>query len=164
MAWSRDELVERFRSERATWQALLAEVEPDRMDEPGPMGDWTFKDLVGHLSSWRNRTVARLAAAGRGEPRPANPWPAEIDDDDTINDWFRQRDTDRSIDDLLADYDGSFERMASGVAGLPAVANPTEAETPGYFNWDDGHGMLESDFFNHLETHADDVRAWLAKD
>lgn len=163
MAWSRDELVARFGADRVTWQALIAEVDGDRMDEPGPMGDWTFRDLVGHLSAWRNRTAARLEAAARGEPRPANPWPADVDDDDAINDWFRQRDADRSIDDLLADYDASFERIATGVAALPAGANPTEAATPGYFNWNDQNGTIESDFFNHLGTHAADVRAWLAK-
>jgi hypothetical protein len=36
-------------SERTIWRELVAEVGEDRMDEPGPMGDWTFKDLASHL-------------------------------------------------------------------------------------------------------------------
>ena len=27
------------------------------MTEPGPMGEWTFKDLAAHLLGWRERTI-----------------------------------------------------------------------------------------------------------
>lgn len=37
-------------AERNAWRELVAAVGPGRMDAPGPMGDWTFKDLVAHLT------------------------------------------------------------------------------------------------------------------
>lgn len=163
MTWSRDQLAARFREDRDTWRSLVAQVDRERMEERGPMGEWTFKDLVSHLDAWRHRTLARLEAAAAGKPRPANPWPAGMSEDDPINDWFRERDASRPVDDLLADYDGTFDRMTAAVTALPESANPTESDTPGYFRWHDAEGPLESDFFNHLEVHADDLRAWLAK-
>src|SRR5262249_14986178 len=76
------ELLDAIREARRFWRSLTAEVGEARFDEPGPMGDWTFADMAGHLAGWRNRTIARVEAAGRGGPEPANPWPAELDDDD----------------------------------------------------------------------------------
>ena len=122
------ELAARFRSDRDRWRALVAKVDHARMDEPGPMGEWTFKDLVSHLCAWRMRTVARAEAAVRGEHRPANPWPASMTEDDPINDWFRERDQGRPVDELLDAYDGSFERMATAVEALPGEAIVGEME------------------------------------
>lgn len=156
------DLAARFRADRGTWRALVARVPPTRTDEPGAMGDWTFKDTVSHLAAWRDRTVGRLEAAVRGDPRPGNTWPDGLTDDDPINAWFRDQAASRSLPGLLAEYDASFERMAVAVAALPASANPVESETPGYYRWNDANGPLESDFFGHLAGHIADVEAWLA--
>ena len=162
MASIGEDLAARFRADRATWQALVAKVPAERANEPGAMGDWTFRDAVSHLAAWRARTVGRLEAAARGDPRPGNAWPADLTDDDPINAWFRDQAAGRALDDLLAEYDASFERMAAAVAALPASANPVESETPGYYRWNDANGPLESDFFGHLAGHVTDVEAWLA--
>ena len=92
------------------------------MTEPGPMGEWTFKDLAAHLLGWRNRTIARLeAAAGRVEKPPANPWPAELDDDDDDQrlDPGTQPD-DRTVRQVLDDVDRSYERPRERRRGAPA--------------------------------------------
>lgn len=164
MASTKDEILERIRGDEAAWTALVAEVAPERMTEPGPMGDWSFRDLVSHLLAWRNRTISRLEAAANGEPRPAAPWPAALTGDEPINSWMRDQDAGRSATDLLADYAASFGRVAGAVSALPAGAFVAEsAESPGYFRWRDATGEIESDFSGHLHDHAGDVRAWLAQ-
>ncbi|MFI5275949.1 MAG: hypothetical protein ACHQ1E_01655, partial [Ktedonobacterales bacterium] len=45
-----------LRTERAQWQALLARVGPDRMEQPGVEGEWSMKELVAHLT-WYERAV-----------------------------------------------------------------------------------------------------------
>ena len=62
-----------LRADQRFWRDLAAEVGPGRYAEPGPMGEWSFADMAGHLVGWRNHTIARLEAAGRGEPEPAAP-------------------------------------------------------------------------------------------
>src|SRR4051812_14544303 len=81
------EVLARIEAGRAEWQALLAEVGEGRMEQPGPMGEWTFKDLAAHITGWRERTIARLDAAGRGEEAPPPQWPGQLSDDDDINTW-----------------------------------------------------------------------------
>ena len=163
MASTRDQILAKIDADETAWQALVADVAPTRMEEPGPMGEWSFRDLVSHLLAWRNRTISRLQAASRGAPRPPAPWPAGVTDDDPINAWFRERDAGRSPEDLLADYAASFGRLATAVAAVPADAFIAESATsPGYFRWRDTAGEIESDFSGHLADHAGDVRAWLA--
>ena len=163
MTTVKDDILGRIDADEAAWQQLVREVPAARLDEPGPMGDWSFRDLVSHLLAWRNRTTGRLQAAAAGAPRPPAPWPADMQDDDPINAWFRDQDAGRSAADLLADYAASFGRIRSAVSALPAEAFLGETETPGYFMWRDTAGDVQSDFSGHLNDHADDVRAWLAK-
>lgn len=163
MATTKDAILEKIKADEAAWNALVAQVPAARMGEAGPMGEWSFRDLVSHLLAWRNRTIGRLAAARTGAPRPAAPWPAGLTDDEPINAWFRDQDAGRSAEDLLAAYAASFERIADVVTALPADAFIAESsDTPGYFRWRDSAGEIESDFSGHLRDHADDVRAWLA--
>ena len=163
MTTVKDDILGRIDADERAWNDLAAQVPPARMDEPGPMGDWSFRELVSHLLAWRNRTAIRLDAAAAGQPRPPAPWPADMTEDDPINAWFRDQDAGRSADDLRADYAASFGRIRSAVAALPDDAYLGETETPGYFRWRDTAGELQSDFSGHLNDHADDVRAWLAK-
>lgn len=163
MATTKDRILAYIGADEEAWHALVADVPPGRMGEPGPMGDWSFRDLVSHLLAWRNRTITRLEAAGRGAPRPAAPWPAGMNEDDPINAWFRDQDAGRSADDLLAAYAGSFARLVEAVSRVPAEAFVAESSTnPGYFRWRDTAGEIESDFSGHLADHASDVREWLA--
>lgn len=155
---TKDEFVAAIRADRPTWRSLVAEVGSDRMNEPGPMGDWTFGDLAGHLAGWRNRRIAQLEAIARGEAEPPSPWPAELEDDDDINDWIREHDRGRSATDLVADYDSCFERFAAAIEALP---EPMLSD-PNAFSWTGGTALLESDPTSHLhEEHLPDVRAWL---
>ena len=119
-----------IRADQRFWRDLAAEVGPDRYAEPGPMGEWSFADMAGHLVGWRNHTIARLEAAGRGEPEPAAPWPSEIVDDDrfsgpdladpvTINAWIHEQHAGRSPEQLVGDYDASYDRLIAAIEALP---------------------------------------------
>jgi hypothetical protein len=151
---------ERVRADRQVWRDLVAEVGRVRMDEPGPMGEWTFKDLTAHLAAWRNTRIPMIEAIASGEPVPDPPWPAGMTDDDEINAWFQARDARRSLDDILDDYDRSFERLAAAIESLPAEA----ARDPNALPWAPGYIVVETDFTEHLhEEHMPSIRAWLDK-
>ena len=150
-----------IRADQQLWRDLVAEVGRDRMLEPGPMGEWTFKDLTAHLAAWRNIRIPMVEAVARGEAIPATPWPASMDDDyDAINEWFQDRDRDRSLDDVLADYDRSFERLALAIESLPESA----AHDPNALPWAEGTAAVDIDFTDHLHgEHLPAIRAWLER-
>ena len=64
------ELIEQIHTGRAAWEALLAQVPPDRWTAPGVAGDWTLKDVLAHVAFYEWRAVYRLQAVARGAARP----------------------------------------------------------------------------------------------
>src|SRR6185295_16784161 len=107
-----------IRADQQFWRDLAAEVGPDRYDEPGPMGDWTFGDLAGHLLGWRNRTIARLEAAARGEPDPITDEPEGEDAVDAVNNTIRNNDAGRTPAALVDAYTESYDRLIGALDAL----------------------------------------------
>jgi Mycothiol maleylpyruvate isomerase N-terminal domain len=152
------EQIAAIRADQQFWRDLAGEVGTARYAEPGPMGEWSFGDMAGHLLGWRNRTLARLEAFSRGEPNPPNPWPAELeDDDDRINAWIRDREADRSPAQLVGDYDGSYDRLIAILEAMPEA----KLTDPDAIPWA-GSALVDVDFTGHLhDEHVPSVRAWL---
>ena len=156
---AKEALLAQMYDEHAFWHALLADIGEARMEQPGPMGEWTFKDLAAHLTGWRARTIARLEAASQGQEAPPPPWPASLETDDDVNAWIYQQNRDRPLRDVLSDADGSYQRLAAALAALPE----TDLTTPGRFAWMEGKPLAEGDFFGHLhEEHEPSIHAWLS--
>jgi hypothetical protein len=158
---TRAEQIAAIRADQQFWRDLAAEVGPNRYAEPGPMGEWSFGDMAGHLLGWRNRTLARLEAFSRGEPDPPNPWPAELDDGDPtdvpINAWIHDHHADRSPAQLVGDYDASYDRL---IVIIEAMSND-KLSNPGAIDWV-GNALIDVDFTGHLhDEHVQSVRAWL---
>lgn len=149
--------------ELAGWDALLAEIGEDRMAEPGPMGDESFKDLAAHLAFWAGLALAGMEAELAGQPGPALPWPSELTGYDAINTWVRDQHADRPLADVLAASRDAYLRFADAVRALPEA----DLNAPGRFsrlNGDAlGQAIVSGRVFSHWhELHEPDVRRWLA--
>jgi len=154
---TRAEQTAAIRADQQAWRDLAAAVGPDRYTEPGPMGEWSFGDMAGHLLGWRDRARQRLEATARGEPDPAPPWPAELDDDDAVNDWIHAQHAGRAADQLVAEYDASYDRLIETLDSLP----DDRLSDPDAFPWL-GEPLVDVDFTDHLQDeHLPGVRAWL---
>jgi hypothetical protein len=156
----RTDFIDRINAAHDRWRRLVADVGEERMELPGAMGDWTFKDVASHLTAWRRRTIGRVEAAGRGQPEPPSPWPAELgeDEDDPINAWIHDQTKDRSLSDVLAEADAAYDQLVAAVQAVPLSA----ATDPGRFAWVGGGTLLDIDPAGHLIEHEADVRRWLA--
>ncbi len=155
------ELLDGLQEEYRQWEALLDQIGPARMDQPGVAGPWSIKDIVAHLTGWRRRTVARLQAAQRGEPEPLPPWPAHLQTDDEINAWIYESNRERSVREVLDDSHQVFQELVAAIAGLPdeVLTDPGR-----HLPWMDGASVSAAAFFGHFhEEHEPDMRAWLAR-
>ena len=50
------EFLDRLRSGRAEWDALIAQIDEAQMTEPGVVGDWSVKDIIAHVT-WSERVI-----------------------------------------------------------------------------------------------------------
>lgn len=157
------EVLAALEGERQAWEALMAEVGEARMLEPGPMGEWTFKDLIAHLNGWTARSVQYLEAAADGQPVSSPAWPASLHDDDAINEWFHAANQDRLLSEVIADSRQSYARLAQLVQRFPEET----LGDPLAFPWLEGHSLGEvivsGEFFSHYhDEHEAQVRTWIA--
>ena len=156
---ARRRLIERVLDEQRAWREVVDEVGMDRMDEPGPMGEWSFRDLAWHLLAWRERTIARLEAGAAGEPMPSDPWPDGTPGDDAVNDWMQEQGRGRPASQVLAAIDASFERLANALGRFPEEQLTSSDGLPGF---EDIGAATEVDWVSHWHVeHEADVRRWL---
>jgi hypothetical protein len=164
---TKSRLLEQIDAARASWDALLAELGNERLEEPGVTGDWTLKDVIAHLNGWRDLTVARLEAAVRGEA-PPHLWPSGLDEDapggvEAINQWMHERDRDLPAAEVIAKSRDQLQRMHAAVEALPEA----DLLEPGHYTWL-GHWPLSAvvdGSLEHLQVdHEPEIRAWLAND
>ncbi len=158
---NRSELLQGLQDEYRQWEALLDQIGPARMDQPGVAGDWSIKDVVAHLTGWRRRTVGRLQAAQRGEPDTPPPWPAQLQTDDEINAWIYAASQGRSVRDVLDESRDVFQQLLAAVEGLP---DHVLEDVQRYMPWLEGHPFSAAEMFGHFhDEHEADMQAWLAR-
>lgn len=146
-----------LRADQRRWRELAREVGPERYAAPGPMGDWSFGDMAGHLLGWRERTIRLVEAIARSEPEPAPPWPADIDDDDVVNDWIHAQHAGRSPEALVGEYDASYDRLIAAIESVPEAVFADPDAAP----WAGG-ALADGDFTGHFrDEHLTPLREWL---
>jgi hypothetical protein len=163
------QLLETIEAEHTAWLALLDTIGADRMLLPGAAGpDWTFKDVVAHLTAWRRRTIDRLQAGLRHTDPAPPPWPAEFDEEDDagleqINAWFYNADRDRPLAAVLRESEAAWQQMADLVRAMPEE----DLLDPQRFAWTDGVPLgptVLNGSFEHLhEEHMPAIQDWLEK-
>ena len=158
---NKSELLDWLQEEYKHWEALLDQIGPEHMDQPGVNGGWSIKDLVAHLTGWNRRLVDRLQAAQRREPEPPPHWPAHLQTDDEINAWIYESNHGRSVREVLEESHQVFQQMFAAIEGLPdeVLSDPAH-----HLPWLEAESIKPSDFFGHFhEEHELDMRAWLAR-
>ena len=164
---NKSELLNWLQEEYQQWEALLDQIGPARMDQPGVNGDWSMKDIVAHLTGWQHGLNTRVQAAARGEAQPLPPWPAHLQIDDEVNAWIYESNRGRSLRDVLDESRQVFQQLLAVIEGLPddvRIEVLHEEERVFYLVWLGDQRFPVGEFFYHFhDDHEPDIRAWLAR-
>jgi hypothetical protein len=164
---NKSELLDWLRKEYRQWEALLDQIGPERMEQPGVNGDWSMKDMVAHMSDFQPWITSRIRAAGRGEPEPLPPWPAHLQTDDEINAWIYESNRERSLRAVLDESHQIFQQYLAIIEGLPddvRIEELHKGERVFYLLWLGDQRFPAGEFFDHFhDDHEPDIRAWLAR-
>ena len=154
-------LLEAIRAERAALEEMLAGLSPERMLEPGVEGEWSVKDILAHIVAWEGWMIRWTGQLQNGES-PLDPTPAETwDDVDRMNAENHERNRERILDDVRADFRRSYADACALVESLPEEA--LQQEHPD--TWPHGHlwqGVAANTCW-HYREHVDSIRAYIER-
>jgi hypothetical protein len=141
------------------WERLLDQIGTQRMELPGVMGEWSFKDMVAHLNDWQAWSIARMRAAQNGDPKPAPPWPESFTEDDEVNGWIYEANRERPSAEVLDITQQNFDDLLDFVDSLNDDA---AIEPEGHVVQLGDERFSTSEFFDHFhDDHEADVLRWL---
>ena len=113
------------------------------------LGTWSVKDIVAHMSGWHREMVPLLERLARGE-RPV-PEGVSYDDADAWNATFAAAARDRSVADVLLEFDRSHEAFMRAALAVPAARYQ-----PGKTAW----RIVDLNSAHHYQEHGDQIQAW----
>ena len=158
---NKSELLNWLQAEYQRWDALLEQIDPTRMDQPGVSGHWSMKDIIAHLTGWQPWLISRIQAAQRGEVEPPPPWPAHLQTDNEINAWIYESNRERSVQEILDESQQVFRQFFAVIEDLP---EDVRIEEEWHLVWLGDQRFPIGEFFDHFhDDHEPDVRTWLAR-
>jgi hypothetical protein len=157
-------LVGILQDERAEWNALLAQVGLERMEELGVVGDWSVKELVAHLTWYERAIVENGARVLQGEAfvRPADRGEMVGLNMDERNALVAEKARVRSTTDVLAEADSVYQQLLAMIAAVPdRILN--DASVLGLPDDIPPWMRVANNSYSHYREHAADLRAWLQR-
>jgi uncharacterized protein (TIGR03083 family) len=158
------ELLERIEQARAALDQTIAHLSDAQLVAPGPYEGWSVKDHLAHLAAWEQGIAALLQRrpryAAMGVDAPTNPTAGT----DGINAVIYQRDKDRPLAEVLADFRQAQQALLAALAPLSdadllKTYSHYQPDEPGK---DSGAPILKWVASNTYEHYAEHV-AWLVE-
>ncbi len=146
-----------------SWRTLdeaVAGLSEDDQQEPGIVGSWSIKDVVGHVTAWDCLVVGYLEHWRQGQPSPRRDW--DSTDEYNAREAIRRRDwTLTQVFDEAADIRRRLRGLIAGMTDeeWATVVTLNDRERPlgewvgGATGGDDGPGT-------HAAEHAAALRTW----
>lgn len=162
---TREALLETVRDLRTALDDVLNQVTVEQIEAPGSFAAWSLKDLIAHLTGWRELTAIRLEAA-LADTEPTFAWPDNLDEEkdlDDINFWFYETNRNKPFDQVLQESNATFDRVERAIKAL----SDTDLFTPNLFPWLNwttsgvGPAVIEGTRNHYYVEHEPDIEAWL---
>ena len=144
----RDDLLRRAREAHTQLEALLATIPDEEQTRSGVTEGWSVKDHLAHLTWWEQRVIRMLA----GAPDPINAIPGENKSEDDINAYVFAQNHARSLADVRAAFDASYQEM------LQLITTAPDDVFTKYHDWISGN----SDY--HYDEHRQMFEAWRVRE
>jgi len=154
---TKQELIEKIERSHFEWEALISQIDPDRLGEPGVTGDWSVKDLIAHVATWQQRVLDRMDADKTGQPVEFTGW--DVND---VNERLYERYRVRSADDILAYGRDTYAHFMERIRSL----SEEQIFKSGHFSFTKENVLYDwiaGDTFEHYDEHSATIREWLQR-
>ena len=137
------DVLRRIETSWANFMSTMAGLPEERLAEAGVTGDWSVKDLMGHVAVWDEYVVHAARRLLAGQPGWDVAWEA-----------INQREAAARADDSVAQQRAEMEQAHARMLAFVAALNPSELRTDGV------ERRIAVDTYEHYDEHAADIRAW----
>lgn len=144
---SREELLRSTREQHDRLAAQIAALTDEQLTQPGVTDDWSVKDHLAHLTWWARRVIDMLG----GAPDPIGELGLSEPSEDEINAQVRERSRKRSLTDVRADFEASYQDM------LRLITTVSEESLASRYGWMSGNAD------SHYAEHAAMFEVWRAR-
>ena len=142
----------------AEWEAILADVDRERMEQPGVVSNWSVKDLVAH-NMWNEREMLTMVCDHALLPTETDRlW---MMSNDERNEELYQLYKDRPLDELLEEDRRVHRQLMEAMEALDDADMVDPSRFPGmpgdWVPWE----IIAGCTFKHYPEHIRSIRAWL---
>jgi len=155
---SKNEIIETAQTERAALEKLLATLTSEQMTQTKIAGDWSAKDVLGHLIEWEQMVMKWYETGAKGKT-PAVPseeynWGQLPQLNHAI--YLKRRD--RSLADVQKEFKSSHQKIIKTIEKIPEK----ELFTHGQYSWTKNN-LLAAYFVSATSSHYRWARAEIRK-
>jgi hypothetical protein len=157
----KSEIQKRLVQERQDWEALLSQISPERMVQPGAAGYWSVKDIICHITAYEAWLVDWLQSALNNE----FPGPSVLDDADTETRNLRVYELthDLALATALSESRRIFDQLLELVDRFPEqdFLHPERTEwfmKPYWSHTDQLTGAIANYTYEHYAEHRQDLQ------
>jgi hypothetical protein len=154
---SKEALLARIAHDRDAWQSLINRA-GDRINQPGPAGHWTLRDVVAHINAYHRFLVINLG--GRARDFAGIPDDVRFDMQKR-NEWMHDQDLDRTWEFVTAE---AQELHAELLAQIEA-RSPEQLREPmvDWNPWPVWRWVIDVTA-KHYDEHIPDLERWLGNE
>ena len=154
--FNKAELLRGIRAEYALLEETLAGLSESQMVQPGVDGDWSVKDIIGHLTTWQQRMVGWVTQALHGEI------PTTEESVEQMHQWNHESYL-ANRDRLLAEILAEFRDWHHQALRLTESISEAELGDPHRYGWLKGKPlwtMIVGDTRDHYQDHRQAIARW----
>lgn len=138
------EVLQRIEASWRDFLAVLDDVPEERLEEPDAVGEWSVKNLFGHIAFWDDHSRDHLAATLAGQQQSYDDW-QELNEADHLARLGRTLPEERTA--MHQAHAALLDRLDD----LPGLRGQVIDEA------------IKGGTYEHYDEHAVDLRDWLAR-
>ena len=149
------------------WEGLLGSMNEQQLTAGQLPEGWSIKDIMAHLMTWQQRSIARLEAAVQDREPVFPKWADYLDlnsdsDDDLnkINAWIYETNRERAWQSVYRDWRAGYLRFMELGQAIPEVDLMTVGRYTGLEEYPLSI-ILVSSYEHHHDEHLVPLLAWL---
>lgn len=128
-----------------SWLELMRSLRgltDDQIEKPATIGDWSVKQVMGHIAFWDRHLIDEIRAREAGEEIPED----SDDEPHGVNRLRATEDADRGISAVKVEMDSTHQKLMDLLETTPVISAD----------------LIRYDTYEHYPEHTAAIRAWRA--